>query len=244
MRRLSPILVTALLTTFATSAALAEKQSRQARQSKPATITVSGTGTASYTPRKMRVAGNFKASDPSSASALSKVSAKTAAAKQALISLGVAPAQIRTEAPYARQEYDGNGRPKQSFVAVQSLTVKVPTKQFPLALAANDAIAGADGEVSSGPEFSARAYKGAEGRAAAAAVKDARSQAEREAGKLGLTLGRVISIGEQPQSRGGFGLERAMTASSRGGGAPTPTQFDKPEKQTVEGYRTVTFEAR
>lgn len=215
------------------SSALAQSS---AAMSFPPSIVTSGTGEAKVTPDRAAVMVNVQTRAATAAAAASENARRTTAVLDALGKLGLPKAQLSTEGytVYPETQYDQNGRTPRVTGYVVTNTVRAETHRPEQAGAIVDAALGAGANMINGLSFYASSIDVPRREAIAAAVANARADAEAMARAAGGTLGALIELSTQgPTMPPRPMYDMSMMARKEAAAAPTPVN---PGEQTVSVY--------
>jgi uncharacterized protein YggE len=216
-------------------------------------ITVRGIGKATYTPRtaQFQLRASTTKVDNANASSLNATTVRQL--KSNLKRLGVKDSQIRLGYASSRPNYvprneGNNSRQIRDWTTTQSVTVKLPFKSannlvgkvFSSATQFNNVTVAGPNSV-----FSEKAHSGAQVRARAKAVSNARKEANRQLSALGTgaRLGNVLKIAPVDQGYG-YAPRGGMMLEAAGAGRAAPQvnpEFSGAHKQTVTESVNTTF---
>lgn len=215
---------------------------QSAAMSFPPSIVTSGSGEAKVTPDRAAVMVNVQTRASTAAAAASENAQRTTAVLDALGKLGLPKSQLSTEGytVYPETQYDQNGRTSRVTGYVVTNTVRAETHRPEQAGAIVDAALGAGANMINGLSFYASSIDAPRREAIAAAVTNARADAEAMARAAGGTLGAVIELSTQgPTVPPRPMYDMGMMARKEAAAAPTPVN---PGEQTVSVYVNARWE--
>jgi uncharacterized protein YggE len=213
----------------------AAQSSQGASSFPPATIVTSGQGEAKVTPDRASVMVNVQTRAATAAAAASENAQRTRAVLDALAKLGLPKEQLSTQgySVYPETKYDANGGSPRVTGYVVTNTVRAETHRPEQAGAIVDASLGAGANLINSLSFYASSIDEPRREAIAAAVANARADADAMARAAGGSLGALVELSTQGPTvppRPMYELSaRAKTAQAE----PTPVN---PGEQTISVY--------
>jgi len=212
----------------------AHAQSEGAVSVAPAIVT-SGTGEAKVTPDRAAVMVNVQTRAATAAAAASENARRTTAVLDALGKLGLPKSQLSTEGytVYPETQYDQNGRTPRVTGYVVTNTVRAETHRPEQAGAIVDAALGAGANMINGLSFYASSIDMPRREAIAAAVANARADADAMARAAGGSLGSLIELSTQGPTVPPRPMYDMAMMARKEAAAPTPVN---PGEQTVSVY--------
>lgn len=196
-------------------------------QTSKKTLTVTGVAIIEEAPDQYVFTPNFTAEATSSAEAVSKASAKGNEVIAALKQMGIADDQLTTRVDsgnYSIVDKQSYPVPPQSrgdqFTALYYITAKVKDKALAQKITDYLTTTGALGGITPQAEFSPETRASLDAKVRQKAIQNARSKAETEAQELGIKLGKVVSVSEEPTSGGIKPYEGRAIATDNGASSP------------------------
>ena len=200
----------------------------------PNTVVVTGHGSTTVTPDAAVLRVGLEARADAASVALDEVARRAQEVLAATTYQGIDEGDVQTQGVALHPQMDERGLRVVTYVASYSMSVRLRTLDLaPVVVAAISEAAGVSLRLG-GFQLSTADSEAARNDAAARAVKDARSKAERVAEAAGVRLGRVLAISEMQLAAPPRRL--AAFAATR---APVPVEAGSDE---VLAQVTVTFE--
>ncbi len=224
-----------LLVAGASSLAFATSSAQGASAFSPApSIATSGTGEAKVTPDRAAVMVNVQTRASTAAAAASENARRTTAVLEALGKLGLPKSQLSTEGYSVNPEMVyGSGQTPRVTGYVVTNTVRAETHRPEQAGAMIDAALGAGANVINGLSFFASSIDEPRREAVAAAVANARADAEAMARAAGGSLGDLIELTTQGPTVPPRPMYDMSVMARKAESAPTPVN---PGDQTVSVF--------
>lgn len=212
------------------------------------TLTVTGRAVLEEAPDQYVFSPTFSAESDTAAQAVSLVSLKGNEVIAALKELGIAEDQITTRIEGSNYTSDGSDQPYpiaprregEQFMAYYHITCRV--KDRPLAQKVTDYLAssGATGGITPQADFALETRARLDAEIRQKAIQDARAKAQTEADELGIKLGEVVSVSEDPSSGGVLPPGSKVDATVRNPNTPPVLSG----RQQISLLLTVTYSIR
>jgi uncharacterized protein YggE len=190
------------------------------------TLTVTGQAVIEEAPDQYVFTPNFTAEAATSAEAVTKVSKKGNEVVAELKKMGISEDQLTTRVDSNNfggiepQTSQTNRRSGEQFTAVYYITCKVKDKSLAQKVTDYLAKSEATGGITPRAEFANETRTQLDAQLRQKALQDAKAKAEVEANELGITLGQVVTVSEEPNRGGITPMERKADAITSGPDAP------------------------
>lgn len=228
----------AVLVLLAAAPALPAGPARAAEAQPPRLLTVSGAGEAAATPDEAMLSAGVVNEARTAATALAANTEKMNAVFATLKKMGIPDKAIQTSGFSVSPQYPPYDSKEPQYIAGYQVsnTVTVKVDDLTKLGTALDALVRSGANQVNGVSFAIRDPKPLLARAREEAVKDATAKAETYAKAAGVTLARIVSIGESGAEVPHPAAMRVMALDASG---PVPTA---PGEETVSATVTIAWE--